>query len=72
MVKEDNNLSNLGNQLEKLKSPYTPRTELKYQVPPLSKKIDIIYRELQELDRQIKLLEDRVNIMYLSPLFINL
>ena len=70
VVYEDNNLSNLDEQLQKLKFPYIPKNELKYQIPS-SKKIDIVYREIQELDCQIRLLEDKIQNLYLLPLFTN-
>lgn len=70
LVNEDNKLSNLEEQLQKLKSPYIPKNGLKYQAPP-SKRVDIVYREIQEFDQQIKLLKDKIQNLYLLPLFIN-
>jgi len=67
---EDNKLSNLREQLQKLKSPYIARNELKYQVPP-SKKVNITYREIQELELRTIVLEDKIQSLYLLPLFIN-
>ncbi|VVA44430.1 conserved hypothetical protein [Candidatus Roizmanbacteria bacterium] len=67
---EENKLSNLKEQLQKLKSPYIARNELKYQIPP-SKKIDNIYRKIQELELRITPLEKKVQSLYLLPLFIN-
>jgi len=67
---EDNKLSNLREQLQKLKSPYIARSELKYQVSP-SKKVNITYREIQELELRIIVLEDKIQSLYLLPLFIN-
>jgi len=67
---EDNILSNLSEQLQKLNSPYIARDELKCQVPP-SKKIDNTSREIQKLLSLITPLEKKVQSLYLLPLFVN-